>query len=140
MFLPLELTLRPSRINSAVRYLGLGLALLGIWLADLVVWLQLTMTAGLFVAAVTLQREGLKDPRGLRVGQSGQIHVLLGEWKVARIHGRPVVLPWFASLVLVSEDGGSRRLIIWPDSLEPDAFRKLRVWLHWARPSGAMGR
>lgn len=132
MFLPLELTLRPSRVYMAVLALGHGLALLGIWLAALPVWIQVAMTAAMLASVLWSWRESAGGPRGLRVSQSGQIELLDGEWRFARIKGQPVVLPWFISLTVEPEAGKSRRLALCPDSTEPDLFRKLRVWLKWS--------
>ena len=44
------------------------------------------------------------------------------------------VHPWFTT-VLWRADGArfSRSVIVLPDSLPPDQFRELRVWLKWRR-------
>ena len=133
MFLPLELTLRPSRIYQTVLALAHGLALAGIWLAALSVWVQLLMTATLIAGSVWLWRENLHMPHKLRVGLSGQIEMLNEAWNPAGICGHPVVLPWFVSLVLAPTDGKTRRLMLWSDSMDADAFRKFRVWLKWGK-------
>lgn len=136
MFLPLELTLRPSRIYSAVLALAHGLAFAGIALAALPLSIKLMAVAALSMGALWLWRQGASHPRGLRVSQSGQIELLEGEWQAASIRGRPVVLPWLVSLVLQPEAGRKRRLMLWPDSADPGLFRKLRVWLKWGRLPG----
>lgn len=131
MFLPLELTLRPSRICLALMALAHGLALAGIWLAVLPGWAQGLLTAALLTAARQLWRESRRQPRGLRVSRSGQLELLEGEWRTAKLRGRPVVLPWLVSVELVPKAGKARRLILWPDSAPADGLRKLRVWLKW---------
>jgi hypothetical protein len=131
MFLPLELTLRPSRIYLAVLTMAHGLALAGIWLAALPLWIRALMTVALAAGALRLWRESTNNVRGLRVSQSGQIEVLDSEWQPANVLGRPVVLPWFVSLLLEPEVGETRTLILWPDSADKDILRKLRVWLRW---------
>jgi hypothetical protein len=131
MFLPLELSLRPSRIYSAVMALAHGLALLGIWLAALPVGAQAMLTLALSVSVIWAWREISSGPRGLRVSQSGQMELQDGEWRAAQIKGRPVVLPWLISLTLVSEAGKTCRLMFWPDCADADLLRKLRVWLRW---------
>jgi len=142
MFLPLELTLRPSRICVAVLAMAHALALLGVWLAALPAWIQTLLTLVLSASVVWAWRESSSVPRGLRVSQSGHLELLDGEWRPAQIKGRPVVLPWLVSLGLAVENGGSRRVILWKDSAEADRFRKLSVWLRWGwqphrDPSGA---
>jgi hypothetical protein len=131
MFLPLELTLRPSRIYLVILATAHSLALAGIWLAAFPVWIRALMTIVLAAGALGIWRESLSNPHGLRVSQSGQIEVLGSEWQPASIQGRPVVLPWFVSLSLAPEGGKTRRLILWPDSTDLDMLRKLRVWLRW---------
>lgn len=131
MFIPLELTLRPSRVYRLILASAHGFALAGIWLAALPLWTRALMTAALFAGAAWSWRENASGPRGLRISQSGQIEILDGEWQPAGIRGRPVVLPWLVSLTLEPEAGKTRKLILWPDSTEADLFRKLRVWLRW---------
>ena len=77
-----------------------------------------------------------KRPSGLRISQSGQIEVFEREWKAAYVRGCPVVLPWLVSLKLMTEAGGSRRLVLWRDSTEAEPQRKLRVWLRWGLQPG----
>ena len=131
MFLPLELTLRPSRIYAAVMALAHGLALLGLWLAALPPWIQASLGFALTASLVWAWREIASGPYGLRVSQSGQIELLEQEWLAANIRGRPVVLPWLVSLRLGTEGGRVRRLVLWRDSAALDPQRKLRVWLRW---------
>lgn len=135
MFIPLELTLRPSRLYRLILVLAHGLALAGIWLAALPAWVKALLALALFAGALWLWREYSSGPRGLRVSQSGQIELLDSGWQAASLGGRPVVLPWFVNLAVVLEGGRTRRLALLPDSVEADGFRKLRVWLKWAAPA-----
>jgi hypothetical protein len=136
MFLPLELTLRPSRVYLAVQLAAHGLALLGAWLAVLPFWIQAALTLGLMINFIWVVREISSSPRGMRVSQSGQIELLEQEWQPVQIKGRPVVLPWLISLTLVTASGNFFRVILWPDSADSDRLRKLRVWLRWNLQSG----
>ncbi len=136
MFLPLELSLRPSRVHAAALALAHGLALLGAWLAAAPVWVRAGMAAALLASAAWSWRGISRSPRGLRVSQSGQIELLDGEWRAAQIRGRPVVLPWLVSVALAVEGGGVRKIALLPDSAEPEGLRKLRVWLKWSGPAG----
>lgn len=131
MFLPLELTLRPSRLSLALLLSAAALAAAGIVLADLPAWgkaiAALALLAG--VALAWRQRHGMA--RGVRVGQSGQMEILLNDWQAANIKGQAVVLPWLINLNVVLENGGVEKLNLWPDSTDADGFRKLNVWLRW---------
>lgn len=131
MFLPLELTLRPSRVYAAVLVLAHGLALLGVWLAAMPAWAKALAVLALAVGGFYLWREHARSPRGLRVSLSGQVELLDDEWREVQIKGQPVVLRWLVSLPLARESGKTLRLSIWPDSAEPDLLRKLRAWLRW---------
>ena len=131
MFLPLELTLRPSRVYAAVLVLAHGLALLGIWLAAMPAWAKALAALALAAGGIYSWREHLHSPRGLRVSQSGQVELLDDEWLDVQIKGRSVVLPWLVSLPLARDSGKTLRLSIWPDSAEPDLLRKLRTWVRW---------
>lgn len=131
MFLPFELNLRPSRVYRLILALAHGLALAGIWLAALLVWVKGLLALALFAGAVWLWRENSNGPRSLRVSQSGQIEILDVEWLPASIKGQAVVLLWLVSLNAVLENGAVEKLLIWPDSADADGLRKLRVWLRW---------
>ncbi len=135
MFLPLELTLRPSRIYMAALAMAHGFGLVGVWLAAVPVGIQSALTIALIVSVIWAWREISSVPRGLRVSQSGQLELLYDEWQSARIQDRPVVLPWFVSLSLAHEPAGRSRIMLWADSVEAEPFRRLRVWLKWGMPS-----
>lgn len=136
MFLPLELTLRPSRIYAAVMVLAHGLALFGLWLAALPLWIPAASSLALTASLIRAWREISSGPHGLRVSQSGQIELLEQEWLAAQIRGRPVVLPWLVSLRLELDGGQTRRMALLRDSADSDGLRKLRVWLRWGALSG----
>lgn len=136
MFLPLELTLRPSRVYRAVLLAGHGLALLGVALAALPTGVQAVMCAALLVSLMWAWRQFSSMPRGMRVAQSGQVELLEAEWRPARVRGRPVVLPWLTSLELEVEGGKSCCLALFRDSADREGLRKLRVWLKWGWPAG----
>ncbi len=136
MFLPLELTLRPSGIWRAVLFGGHALALLGVWLAVLPPEAQAALSVALAVSLIWARREFSSMPRGLRVAQSGQVELLESEWRPARVRGRPVVLPWLTSLELEIEGGKPCRIALLPDSADKEGLRKLRVWLKWGRSDG----
>ena len=131
MFIPLELAIRPSRVYAGILLLACSLAVSGIWLAAVPAWGKVMMALGLILALFYYWRKGLSGIQGLRIAQSGQIEILLSGWQPAVITGLPVVLPWLVSLVVLPEAGKARRLMIWPDAVDPDSARKLRVWLKW---------
>lgn len=135
MFLPLELTLRPSRIYMAALAMAHGFGLVAVCLAALPLWAQVALTMALTASVIWAWREISGSPHGLRVSRSGQIEVLGAVWQPARISGRPVVLPWLVSLRLKPEGAGTCQLTLLADSTDADGMRKLRVWLRWAAPN-----
>ncbi|MGE0858274.1 MAG: protein YgfX [Gammaproteobacteria bacterium] len=61
-----------------------------------------------------------------------------GAWRLAYADGRrldvrlthaPLVLPWLVALEFRAADGRRHDLLLLPDMLDPDAFRRLRVRL-----------
>jgi hypothetical protein len=133
MFLPLELTLRPSRIYPLVLLLGFALATGGAMLANLPGWAKLLVALMLLAALARTWRAHQPTVQGVRVSQSGQLAILLDDWQAASPSGQNVVLPWLVSLKLVLENGQKIRLWIWTDSTDANSFRRLRVWLRWGR-------
>jgi toxin CptA len=131
MFLPLELTLRPSRIYAAVLLPAAALASAGIGFADLPTWVRAVAATGLLAGMAQAWRQQKSRPLGLRISQSGQMEILLDDWQAANIQGQAVVLPWLISLTAILENGAAKKLVLWPDSADADTLRKLRVWLKW---------
>lgn len=136
MFIPIELAMRPSRIYAGILLLAHGLALTGLWLAELPLTVRLIATGLLMMGAYVLWRTEHVGPRGLRVTQSGQIEIFMNDWQPAVIKGQPVALPWLVSLTAQPENGKACRLMIWPDTVDADSLRKLRVWLKWGYQAG----
>jgi toxin CptA len=54
------------------------------------------------------------------------------QWRAARLVGSSVVLPSCTVLRMAGEHRWlNRNLVVLPDSLPADEFRRLRVWLRW---------
>jgi toxin CptA len=58
------------------------------------------------------------------------------DWSPARLLDAAVPVPWLAVVSLRDGLGRRRTAVVLPDSLAPEAFRRLRVWLRW-RPADA---
>jgi len=74
--------------------------------------------------------------QGLNLAMDGTFSVRLmsGEWVPAEVLDSSFVKPWLTVLHLRLED--RRRmlpLVLLADMLDPEDFRRLRVWLHWGR-------
>lgn len=89
-----------------------------------------------------------RAPHALRLGREGQLHVRLGRddtWRPVRLLGETAV--WEFAVILrcrlegregVGAERLGRTLLIGRDSLPPDDFRALSVWLRW-RECGKRG-
>lgn len=130
MFLPLELTLRPSRVQTAVLAAGLALAAGAALLANLPLPVKAAL---LFLIGLAGWRALQKSPiAALRISQSAEVGVRVGEdWLNAEITGQPVATPWLVHLRLKLENGDKLSLHLWPDSADTNQLRRLRVWLGW---------
>jgi toxin CptA len=109
-----------------------ALALLAISQADLAVHLQLFIA--LLVIALTIHAWRPSQPLELKLHPDGSLACrnAASPWQPAKLLRRSVVNPWLSLLAYrLEEDGRTRVLTILPDSLDADAYRRLRVWLRW---------
>jgi toxin CptA len=64
-----------------------------------------------------------------------------GAWHEGRLLGSSYVSPWLTILDLRPAGArGLRHVVIVPDAVDPDDFRRLRVWLRWGRHDAAASR
>jgi toxin CptA len=129
---PIKLRLRPSRIGRAGLLTAALLALAAIGLADLP--FPARVLAALAVGISVLRAWRPPMPLELRLQPDGRLEWrdAATSWQAASVLGSSVVNPWLS--VLAWRPEGQRRvryLVVYPDSLHPDDFRRLRVWLRW---------
>ncbi|MFN3594089.1 MAG: protein YgfX [Thiobacillaceae bacterium] len=128
--------IRPSRLQ---RLLLAGIALLAssaIALADLPP--AGLLAAALFTAFITWQAWPRPAAVALRLNGDGSLEWRAAgqDWQPASLLPRTSVSPWLCVLAYRSQDN-THSLALYPDSLHPDDFRHLRVWLRWqARVEG----
>lgn len=135
--LPLTITISPS---GQLRHglLGLhGISLAAIWLAYWPVPLQALLS--LILLASTGWQLRPAQPVLLRCHRNGQLALKKTDtWTPFILDRQQTVMPGLA--LLHYRPAGSRRsqrLPVLADSLPPEDFRRLRVWLRWvARPEG----
>ncbi len=64
-----------------------------------------------------------------------------GVWHEGRLLGSSYVSPGLTILNLKPAGArGVRHVVIFSDAVDPDDFRRLRVWLRWGRHDAATGR
>jgi toxin CptA len=129
VFLPVTLSLRSSRHLRLVLTAAHGLAGAAVLPLHLPtsVRLALLMVLAVSMLATLTRRESIE---ALRLGARGEIDVIskVGAGGTATILSENTVLPGLVVLVL-RLDGRRRTLVLLPDGVEGDGFRRLRVWL-----------
>jgi hypothetical protein len=146
--LPEESALCPYLAPKPSRRLALfllaihGLSLLAAWLNPLGIWLKLLLTlCVLFSLWLAFKRNGNgPEIAGLQLkpDNSWVLHLAPGSEVEARLLGSSIANPWFVLLHFKTEN--KRYSVLLPrDSLEPEAFRRLRVALKVVKIGQAKG-
>ncbi|RPH39124.1 MAG: hypothetical protein EHM87_24640 [Burkholderiales bacterium] len=103
----------------------------GLVLAALPPFLQWT---GLVLLSGSLVHYWRRDQSArVRGDQAGKFEIRLDEkWRVARLADACVIWPSCTVLRFAVEPGRRKRnLVVMPDSLPEEDYRRLRVWLRW---------
>lgn len=128
--LPLVVGIAPSRqLRAALGMLHL-LAAVAVLLADLPPPWQAAAIVALGASLLSHWRR-TAPPLVLRGKADGTLELRRdGEWLPVELAASSTVLPVLTVLHL--KTGESRRhVVVLPDSLPPEDFRRLRVWLRW---------
>jgi toxin CptA len=141
----LRVQLRPSRTLAAALAVGHLLALIAAVTslpsaaaALVVLGLGLSLFHHLRLA---MHRSALAVA-GLDLAADGRFAVAnpAGAWVAAELRHSAVPAAWLAVLAARDNAGRSRTAVILPDAVDPEAFRRLRVWLRWRMPTLINGR
>ncbi|HUO44534.1 MAG TPA: protein YgfX [Burkholderiales bacterium] len=134
----MHIVLEPSRLLAAVLIAGHGLAIGAIVAAGMPPWLQLATIAAVVASLILGLRNifGQRDIAVIRIApsESGKIDVQseTGAWEECEVLGSSYASPLLTVLNLTSIDSRRfRRAVVLPDSMSPEDFRALRVWLRW---------
>ncbi len=128
--------IRPSRLQRLALVGVAMLAVAAIALADLPP--AGIIAAAIFTAFVTWQAWRRPAVVALRLNGDGSLELRDAgqDWQPASLLPHSSVTPWLCVLAYRSQEK-TRSLALYPDSLHPDDFRHLRVWLRWqARVEG----
>jgi toxin CptA len=135
----LNVSLKASRALAVLLFAmhALGIALL--WSLPLALWLQASASTVLLASQVFyLRRDALRSSaRSVRAlslnSECGcSIQLLRGEWLETRLLSSSFVSPYLTVLNLNPRGTwGARHVVIFPDAIDPEAFRQLRVLLKW---------
>ena len=133
---------RPSRlllIGSGVAHLAAGAAVI---LSSVPIWIKVGFVASVAVSLAWVgYRYGYRQGRGF----IARIELLDGCWRLETGDGATYqadLIGGYAhpAIVILNfrlEKGRRRSLTLLPDSADPDALRRLRVWLRVARDTDA---
>jgi toxin CptA len=135
----LKIALRSSRLLAVIMALAHGAAIAVVVLVDIPVPVKAVAAAGLAgYWLVIVRRQSLlltaDSAVAIEISSDGNfsIQTRRGEWSECEVLGSTYVTPWLTVLNLrESEDRASRRIVILPDSVDAEDFRKLRLWLRW---------
>ncbi len=99
--------------------------------------------AGVVLSAIAHVRAALHQTplavAGVDLDADGAVAIAgpQGEWSAASLRNAAVPAAWLAVLSLRDARGLRRTAVVLPDALDPDAFRRLRMWLRWRPPGTA---
>jgi len=109
------------------------------WLAPVPVWLKAAITLAIAASLVdTLARKAALHSDAaivsLEVTDGGRVAFMTrnGEWRAAELLGTSYVSTYLTILNLKPQDGRVRHVVLLPDNVDAQAFRRLRIWLRWA--------
>jgi toxin CptA len=137
---PVEVALRPSRTGvAAIAAMALATAVVAFFAGGAVAARVLAATWAACLALEAIHRVALhRGARGvtrLSVHRSGDIDVVnrAGIWRSGRVSYGCFVAPWL-TVVRWRPHGArfDRAVVVLPDMIRDDDFRRLRVLLRWA--------
>jgi toxin CptA len=132
----LRVELRPSRALAAAVGFGHLLALAAA-ATGLPAGAAAVVAVGLALSAFHHVRLAMhRSPlaiAGLEFSPAGHLALAdpSGTWLSAELRRTAVLAGWIAVLTARDANGRPRSAVILPDAVEPEAFRRLRVWLKW---------
>ncbi|WP_371257735.1 protein YgfX [Sulfuricella sp. T08] len=135
----LTITVGPSRRLAGLLVGMHGFSAAMFWLAPLPQWIVvLLMPVFLGSAWHTLRRDSFRTLQNSLVALrldtdcSCEFQTRAGAWHEADLLGSSFVAPYLTVLNLKPESGRLvKHLVILPDAIHAEDFRRLRVWLKW---------
>lgn len=135
----LKISLKPSRRLALLLCVAHAAAAGAVLAIDLPIWLKLSLglligaSCGVYLYATALLRSGgaivgleIRDDDAL------SIQTRRGEWREGRLLGSTFVSPYLTILNIGTEGRFlARHVVIMPDGVDAEDFRRLRVRLRW---------
>ena len=136
-----KIALRPSRMLAAILVMAHCAAIILILLIGIPQWLQ-TGAIGILVASLAFYVRQVALLRSssavvaveIASDDAFSVQTRRGDWLGCDVLGSTYVAPLLTVLNLRElENNSVRHVVILPDSLDAEDFRRLRVWLRWKR-------
>lgn len=127
---PLAVSIRPSRRLLVIQLAAHVLAIAAVLASTLPTWLAVVLLLSIGASLARLRRISPVD--GLVLHGDGRFEALGAQGTVneALVHPHTLVLA-FLVVLLYRQQGRLRSVTLLGDSLAPEDFRELRLWLRW---------
>jgi len=139
MQLPISVKLRPSRNLALLLVATHAVALLVVSSLELLVWIKLVLLFPMAISAWNCRKywHGAEQIILLNLRDKGALAYVRmnGATGDASVHRQSTVTPWL-TVILLKSGKGLESLVLLPDALNPDDYRRLRVWLRWQSAIG----
>lgn len=132
---PLHLVLGSSRILAAALIIVHTGAFVIVCTLVVPALVRAALAVVVLILGVRVWREHLLHAGGaireLKVRTDATLEVRIGEeWREATLQTADVAQPWFTVLVFRVAGGAARAVLLLPDNVAAEDFRRLRVYLH----------
>jgi toxin CptA len=135
---PLRIEFKPSRSLVCILGIAHALALLSAWVS-LSGWPQVLVLIGVLLSAAGCLVVALlvapSAAHALELHPDGRAswRDRTGLWHEGRLGGQRFAVPALVVLGLEQAQRGCHWIVLMPDSVNDNEFRRLRVWLRWRR-------
>ena len=139
MQLPISMKLQPSRDLALLLVAAHAGAILAVGSLEQPAWVMLPLLLLLFISAWSCHRcwYGVRRIVLLSLRDQGALEYVRqnGDVGEATVHRQSTVTPSL-TVILLKGDERVEALVLLPDALNRDDYRRLRVWLRWQTTNG----
>jgi toxin CptA len=141
----LRITLSRSGLLAVILLLAHACAVSLVLMMELPQWLKVAAASALILQCVFLIYRralllGAQAVLALEVASDHRMNILMRRagWRPCDVLGSTYVTPYLTIMNLhLAGERMARHVVLLPDSLDGDDFRKLRVWLKWKNDTPA---
>lgn len=136
MQFPIVVGLRRSRIVDGILLVSTVIGLLALAFTNWSLVTSCLLAVATTIVAFFAARAMSPQFRTLRIDENGHISCLpfgASEFAPVRLLPGATAHPWL-TVMRLAQVGGTWLMVVAPDSVAPEEFRRLRVWLRWHGP------